>query len=131
MKATGLKGGGAGIKAVPTGCFRRGVVHTRAEGFAGEGIDVVGSAFAGRDRIERVEISFDAGESWQDCEITYPSQENAWTLWRYRWNPPATGPYTLMVRATDEHGNRQQDQEQGDTDLDGLQGIHRVRLFVN
>ena len=97
----------------------------------GEGIDVVGSAFAGRDRIDRVEISFDAGESWQDCEITYPSQENAWTLWRYRWNPPATGPYTLMVRATDEHGNRQQDQEQGDRDLDGLQGIHRVRLFVN
>jgi len=97
----------------------------------GEGIDVVGSAFAGRDQIERVEISFDQGSSWNDCEITYPSQENAWTLWRYRWNPATTGPYTLMVRATDEHGNVQQDLEQYDEELDGFQGIQRLRLFVN
>lgn len=69
-------------------------------------IEVLGVAWAGDDAVDRIEISTDDGETWTDAEFFGPEYRNAWRLFRYPWNADP-GSYTLVSRATDEHGRRQ------------------------
>ena len=99
--------------------------HEPAEGtvFPAEGGQIVGSAFAGRRPIARVELSDDDGETWSEAEITYAGPANAWTLWRFDWRPSSARKATLLVRAVDEDGEVQAGDERYDADLDGLEGL--------
>ncbi|MEU0398938.1 molybdopterin-dependent oxidoreductase [Streptomyces sp. NPDC006197] len=47
------------------------------------------------------------GEEWHDAVLEPPSGPYAWTDWSYRWTPRRPGPYRLLARATDEHGDIQ------------------------
>ncbi|MEE1751579.1 molybdopterin-dependent oxidoreductase [Streptomyces sp. SP18CS02] len=50
----------------------------------------------------------EAGERrWSDAVLEPPSGPYAWTGWSYRWTPRSPGPYRLLARATDEHGDVQ------------------------
>lgn len=90
-----------------------------------EGVTLLGSAHAGAVPISRVEISTDAGESWEDAELTYNGPPNAWSLWRYQWTPGAPGTYTVVARATDADG-RVQGLDDGESNLVGWHGQHTL-----
>ena len=74
---------------------------------AGSQIAVVGVAFAGDRGIQKVEVSEDGGNSWQPASLYDPLSQYTWVFWKYEWNPPASGWYSLMVRATDGTGQVQ------------------------
>jgi DMSO/TMAO reductase YedYZ molybdopterin-dependent catalytic subunit len=64
-----------------------------------------GRAFAGENRVARVQYQIDDGP-WQDALITSPMTPGAWVRWQFGWNPEP-GEHALRVRATDDQGNTQ------------------------
>ncbi len=66
-----------------------------------------GVAWAGEERISRVEVSTDAGRRWSEAQLSSPNLPFAWRLWTLDWKPPQPGYYTLMSRATDSAGRVQ------------------------
>jgi len=74
-----------------------------------------GAAWSGTGEITRVEISLDAGQSWKDARLVGDAVKNAWRLWEYEWQTPATaGRVTIMARATDSRGGTQAAERGGD-----------------
>lgn len=69
-------------------------------------VEIRGIAWSGRGRIRRVEVSVDAGRSWQEASLQEPILRKAHTAFRYlwHWNGRAT---LIMSRAIDETGYRQ------------------------
>jgi sulfane dehydrogenase subunit SoxC len=65
--------------------------------------EVTGIAWSGRGRIERVELSFDGGKSWEAAELSDPILPKCHTRFRKLWNWQGK-PATLVSRATDETG---------------------------
>ena len=68
---------------------------------------VLGAAYAGEARVERVEVSLDGGTSWKSTQFIGPEEPFAWRQWQYVWEQAARGDYTLMARATDDQGRQQ------------------------
>jgi hypothetical protein len=66
-----------------------------------------GIAFGGPNSISKVELSFDAGKTWNDCELMSPMSPYSWVIWSYTWKPPKRGKYQTVVRATDTKGQLQ------------------------
>jgi hypothetical protein len=66
-----------------------------------------GIAFGGPNSIGKVELSLDAGKTWNECEIEPPMSPYSWVIWNYRWRPPKRGKYQVVVRATDTKGQLQ------------------------
>jgi sulfane dehydrogenase subunit SoxC len=64
---------------------------------------ITGLAWTGRGKIQRVEVSTDAGETWADAELEGPVLPKAHVRFTHmwEWNGAET---TLMSRATDETG---------------------------
>jgi DMSO/TMAO reductase YedYZ molybdopterin-dependent catalytic subunit len=70
-------------------------------------VEVLGVAWAGDDRVERVEVSTNGGETWERARFLGPDRgPAAWRQFRYLWDA-APGEYTLYSRATDEAGRTQ------------------------
>jgi sulfane dehydrogenase subunit SoxC len=65
-----------------------------------------GRAWSGRGPIERVEVSVDGGETWDDATLGEHVSEFAWNGWSYTWTAEP-GAYVLCCRATDAAGNTQ------------------------
>jgi hypothetical protein len=64
---------------------------------------VTGYAWSGHGAIERVEISFDGGHSWEPADIVESAGPLAWVRFAYQWNAKP-GPARLRSRATDARG---------------------------
>ncbi len=73
-------------------------------------IIVAGYAFAGNRGIQKVEVSFDQGKTWQAAELKPALSGDTWALWAYEWTPPSTGSYGIYARATDGSGSLQTSQ---------------------
>lgn len=82
-------------------------IDTSAHARAGQPTWIAGIAWAGVRGIDRVEVSTDAGRSWQPAQLHEPLSRWAWTQWAYLWTPPGPGRYTLVCRATDRLGRIQ------------------------
>jgi hypothetical protein len=54
-----------------------------------------------------VDLSFDAGKTWNECLLEPPMSPYSWVVWSYTWHPPKPGKYQFVVRATDTKGQRQ------------------------
>jgi DMSO/TMAO reductase YedYZ molybdopterin-dependent catalytic subunit len=67
-------------------------------------VPIAGISFAGDRGIESVEVSTDGGSTWTNASLKDPLSGNTWVLWTADWNPPATGHYSIAVRATDGTG---------------------------
>jgi DMSO/TMAO reductase YedYZ molybdopterin-dependent catalytic subunit len=84
---------------------------------AGQDYLVHGAAWTAEADITKVEISTDAGATWQNARLIGEPIRNAWRLWEYDWQVPAKpGKATLMARATDSAGRTQpagRDDDQG------------------
>ncbi|MDX2446318.1 MAG: sulfite oxidase [Desulfobacterales bacterium] len=72
-------------------------------------IPIRGAAYAGETGIERVEVSLDRGSTWNPTELIGLDLPYAWRHWEYLWEVKEKGPYTILTRATDIHGNQQPD----------------------
>ena len=70
-------------------------------------IAIRGFAWAGEQRIERVEVSTDGGSKWRDAELSPQKLPFAWRLWHIEWRPTQPGYYTILSRATDSAGRVQ------------------------
>src|SRR2546428_1334282 len=51
---------------------------------ANSNVRVFGAAWT-RDEIGRVEVSTDAGSTWEDAQLLGESKPHAWRLWQYNW----------------------------------------------
>ena len=66
---------------------------------------IEGVAFSGRRGIERVEVSIDDGQTWNDAVLRSPLSPYTWVLWHYDWTDIATNTRPqLLARATDGDG---------------------------
>jgi DMSO/TMAO reductase YedYZ molybdopterin-dependent catalytic subunit len=66
-------------------------------------IPVGGIAWAPHRGIERVELSTDGGQTWNQARLAKQLAIDTWRQWIYDWDA-GPGQYTLMVRATDGEG---------------------------
>ena len=72
----------------------------------GETIRVLGKAYAGSDPVTWVGVSTDGGETYEDAELTYAPGPDRWTLWRFEWQPPGPGSYTVKCACETASGTR-------------------------
>jgi sulfite oxidase len=70
-------------------------------------VNIHGAAWAGEADIVKVEISTDAGASWQTAQLGREQAKYAWRLWSHNWKAPKAGDYTILSRATDNQGRTQ------------------------
>jgi sulfite oxidase len=66
-----------------------------------------GMAWAGEERITKVEVSTDAGSTWREAQLSSKNLPFTWRLWTAEWTPPNPGYYTVLSRATDSSGRVQ------------------------
>lgn len=91
-------------------------------------IAIQGIAYAGKRRITAVELRIDEGE-WMAAELLEPDDSLIWTQWYLNWTPPASGTFSVEVRATDETGfiqHNPSDGQFGRAKPDGTDAIHRI-----
>jgi DMSO/TMAO reductase YedYZ molybdopterin-dependent catalytic subunit len=66
-----------------------------------------GAAWAGENRVRRVEVSIDGGSSWRLAHLESESKPYAWVPWSHEWTIAQPGSYQLAVTATDDQGRQQ------------------------
>jgi sulfane dehydrogenase subunit SoxC len=87
-----------------------------------------GRAWSGWGPIVRVEVSVDAGRTWDAAELAGPPAPHAWQAWWYRWEPAGPGDYELCCRAVDATGRAQP--AEPPWNLGGYAGNHPHRVQV-
>ena len=66
-----------------------------------------GMAWAGENRITKVDVSTDGGSTWSEAQLTSKNLPFTWRLWTLPWWPSKPGYYTVLSRATDSAGRVQ------------------------
>lgn len=102
----------------------------RGERLAGGEILVRGSAWSGHGQVTRVEVSEDAGRTWDDAELGEAASPHAAVPWRYRWRPDGTGRFTLVARATDDAGHTQPLEPRWNDGGYGNNSVHQITVEV-
>ena len=72
--------------------------------------EISGLAWSGRGTIERVEVSTDSGQTWQDAQLQEPRHRIAFTRFRLPWRWEG-GEATLLSRCGDDTGYTQPTRE--------------------
>ena len=70
-------------------------------------IMIQGVAWAGEGKIEKVEVSVDEGQIWQQARLIGENKPYGWRRWQYLWQATESGPRTILCRATDDYGQTQ------------------------
>ncbi len=84
------------------------IIRPRPGDCVAEGTRLVeGIAWAGPEAVAAVELSCDGGDSWRRAELVGPQHRYSWTRWRYAWEPPGQGVYSLLARAISASGEIQ------------------------
>jgi DMSO/TMAO reductase YedYZ molybdopterin-dependent catalytic subunit len=96
----------------------------------GEPVTLIGTAYAGQDPVERVEVTVDGGESWQECDFDYAPGPNIWTLWRLDWTPNTRGRVRIRTRVTTASGAQSAEDPGGTDRLAGYDGGMEIELVV-
>jgi DMSO/TMAO reductase YedYZ molybdopterin-dependent catalytic subunit len=91
---------------------------------------IAGVAFSGNQGISEVDLSTDAGQSWQRATLKQPLSGLTWVLWELAWQPPKAGNYTVVVRAIDLEGNVQDPNVEPPLP-NGSSGYHSITLNVS
>jgi DMSO/TMAO reductase YedYZ molybdopterin-dependent catalytic subunit len=90
---------------------------------------IAGVAFSGNKGISEVDVSIDAGKTWQKATLKRPFSNLTWVLWELPWTP-SKGTYTVVVRAIDMQGNVQ-DPQPAPPLPNGSSGYHTVSLTAS
>jgi len=91
---------------------------------------IAGVAFSGNKGISEVDVSTDAGQTWQRAILKQPLSGITWVLWELAWQPPKAGSYTVVARAIDLEGNVQNPTEEPPLP-NGSSGYHSIILNVS
>ena len=91
---------------------------------------IAGVAFSGNKGISEVDVSTDAGQTWQRAILKQPLSGFTWVLWELAWQPPKAGSYTIVARAIDLEGNVQDPNEEPPLP-NGSSGYHSIILNVS
>lgn len=71
-------------------------------------VRVHGAAWCGEGEIAKVEVSADAGATWNAAHLLDAPVKNAWRLWVFDWRTPTkAGKQRLLARATDSRNRVQ------------------------
>ena len=68
---------------------------------------IAGIAWAGEERVTRVDVSTDGARTWHAAHLKGLQQPYSWCHWESLWTVEAAGEYTLMARAHTESGQTQ------------------------
>ena len=90
---------------------------------------LAGVAFSGNKGISEVDVSVDAGKTWQKATLKRPFSNLTWVLWELPWTP-TRGTHTAVVRAIDMQGNVQ-DPQHAPPLPNGSSGYHTVSLTAS
>jgi DMSO/TMAO reductase YedYZ molybdopterin-dependent catalytic subunit len=91
-------------------------------------IPIGGIAWAPHRGIERVEVSTDGGETWNEARLASQLDIDTWRQYVYDWDA-RPGEYTLQVRATDGEGETQT-AKRTPPHPSGATGYHTVSVTV-
>jgi DMSO/TMAO reductase YedYZ molybdopterin-dependent catalytic subunit len=97
---------------------------------AGGLLVVRGSAWAGDNEIDRVELSFDEGVSWERAKLWTQTDKYAWRRWSLDVPINRVGYVTILARATDDKGNVQPITSAWNPLGYFWNGVHRVGVLV-
>ena len=87
-----------------------------------------GVAWAPHRGIDRVEVSTDGGETWNDARLAAQLDRDSWRQYLYEWDAEP-GDHTLKVRATDGTGETQTS-EKAPPHPNGADGYHTINVSV-
>jgi len=90
---------------------------------------VEGRAWSGHGPIDRVEVSLDGGETWEDARLDEPVSEYAWHGFAYEWEAEP-GEHELCCRAHDAAGLVQPLEPVWNYDGFCNNAVQRVRVVV-
>jgi DMSO/TMAO reductase YedYZ molybdopterin-dependent catalytic subunit len=103
---------------------------TRARTLRAGDCELTGRTWSGTASIVTVEVSTDAGRTWQAAEVDAPPpMVGEWQGWRYAW-PAEVGVHELCCRATDAAGNHQPLQAEWNRGGYINNAVHRVPVTV-
>jgi DMSO/TMAO reductase YedYZ molybdopterin-dependent catalytic subunit len=85
---------------------------------------IAGVAWAGEERVTRVDVSTDSGKTWHAAHLKGIQQPYSWCQWETLWTVTTPGDYTLLARAHTDSGQAQP----FDYDADNLGYIINVVL---
>ena len=91
-------------------------------------VPIGGIAWAPHRGIDRVEVSTDEGETWNDAKLAAQLDIDTWRQYVYDWEAKP-GEYTVKVRATDGDGETQTEEESR-PHPSGATGYHTVEVTV-
>jgi hypothetical protein len=97
---------------------------------AGKPVLVEGRAWVGEAAIEKVELSFNEGVSWQRASVNSGGDKYAWRVFSYEYTPKTEGYVTVLARASDDKGNMQPIVPAWNPLGYFWNGIHRVGFLV-
>ena len=97
---------------------------------AGKAMLIEGRAWVGEGAIDKVEVSFNEGASWQRAAINSGGDAYAWRIFSFEFWPSAAGYTTVLARATDDKGNVQPIVSAWNPLGYFWNGIHRVGFMV-
>ena len=97
---------------------------------AGKPVLIEGRAWVGEGAIDKVEVSFNEGASWQRAAINSGGDKYAWRIFSYEFWPQRHGYVTVLARATDDKGNVQPIVSAWNPLGYFWNGIHRVGFMV-
>ncbi|MGO9986314.1 MAG: molybdopterin-dependent oxidoreductase [Rhodomicrobium sp.] len=106
-----VRPGEAGVKLVPiTRLLPRSFITNIRTGdsvTAGSPALARGIAFGGDCGVARVDLSIDAGRSWQPVQLGKDEGKYSFRRWQTQFTLAGRGEHTLMVRCTNENGESQ------------------------
>ena len=97
---------------------------------AGKPVLIEGRAWVGEGAIDKVDVSFNEGASWQRAAINSGGDKYAWRIFSYEFWPQTQGYTTVLARATDGKGNLQPIVPAWNPLGYFWNGIHRVGFLV-
>ncbi len=97
---------------------------------AGKPVLIEGRAWVGEGAIDKVEVSFNEGGSWQRAAVNTGGDKYAWRIFSYEYWPRTHGYVTVLARATDDKGNVQPIVAAWNPLGYFWNGIHRVGFMV-
>jgi DMSO/TMAO reductase YedYZ molybdopterin-dependent catalytic subunit len=104
------RGSGAGKRRQPLGpgVVKSEILFPRDGDELGVGtIRIGGVAWAGEERVTRIDVSTDGGRTWQAAHLKGIQQRYSWCQWEALWTVTAPGEYALVARAHTETGQAQ------------------------
>jgi DMSO/TMAO reductase YedYZ molybdopterin-dependent catalytic subunit len=110
----------------------RSLIHKPETGteFERELIEISGVAYSGEGEISKVELSFNAGKSWEPARLEELSSAYTAQRWSIAWLPDQPGVYNIFSRATDVAGNSQPLEQRWNRLGYGNNGVQKVIITI-